>query len=93
MLPRRASPSLSLSAPTGRRSAPVEYPAPGTLMLGSQLVFRRLILGVAGNPLVSRMVTRHGLSLGARRFVAGETLEEGLRVVAALRARGMSATL
>lgn len=62
-------------------------------MLGSQLVFRRLILGVAGNPLVTRMVTRHGLSLGARRFVAGETLEEGLRVVSALRARGMSVTL
>ncbi|HEY8426116.1 MAG TPA: proline dehydrogenase family protein [Limnochordales bacterium] len=62
-------------------------------MLGSQLVFRRLLLGVAGNPVVSRMVTRHGLSLGARRFVAGETLEDGLRAVASLRARGMSATL
>ncbi|HEY8498199.1 MAG TPA: proline dehydrogenase family protein [Limnochordales bacterium] len=62
-------------------------------MLASDRVFRRLILGVAGHPTVSRVVTRHGLSLGARRFVAGETLREGLGAVASLRARGLLATL
>ncbi|MBE3599579.1 MAG: proline dehydrogenase family protein [Limnochordaceae bacterium] len=50
-------------------------------------------MGVAGNPAVTRLATRHGLSLGARRFVAGETLEEGIAAVRALRARGMLATL
>ena len=62
-------------------------------MLSTDLAFRRLILGVAANPAVTRVVTRHGLALGARRFVAGETLEEGLQAVAALKARGLLATL
>lgn len=62
-------------------------------MLGTDLAFRRLILGIAGNPAVSRVVTRHGLSLGARRFVAGETLQEGLQAAALLKTRGLLATL
>lgn len=63
------------------------------LLLGTDRAFRRLILGIAANPAVSRVVTRHGLALGARRFVAGETLQEGLQAVAALKARGLLATL
>lgn len=55
--------------------------------------FRRVVLGVAGNPAVSRLATRHGLSLGARRFVAGERLEQGLEAVEQLRAHGILATL
>ncbi len=39
------------------------------------------------------LVRRHGFALGARRFVAGETLEEGLRVVADLERRGFLVTL
>lgn len=62
-------------------------------MRSTDLAFRRMILGVAGNPGVTRLVTRHGLTLGARRFVSGETLEEGIQAVAALKARGLLATL
>ncbi|MBV8068160.1 MAG: proline dehydrogenase family protein [Candidatus Eremiobacteraeota bacterium] len=37
---------------------------------------RAAILGAADSPLVRRAVTRYGMRLGARRFVAGETAAE-----------------
>lgn len=51
---------------------------------------RSLILAAAGNPLAQRLVTKYGFSLGAGRFVAGETAEQFLDTAAALNARGFS---
>lgn len=41
---------------------------------------RAVILSAANNPLVRRGVTRYGMRLGARRFVAGESIAEFLPV-------------
>jgi len=57
------------------------------------VVARKLILGLAGNTLVSRAMTRHGLRAGAGRFVAGETLESALSVTAELNRQGLAVTL
>ncbi|HEY8531701.1 MAG TPA: hypothetical protein VIL08_05590, partial [Limnochorda sp.] len=54
---------------------------------------RALVLGLAQQPWLSRAITRHGMRLGARRFVAGETLDEALAVVAGLNKAGIEATL
>lgn len=56
-------------------------------------LFRRVILGLAANPLVAGAVTRHGLSVGAARFVAGETAGEAIAAVRALNRSGLKATL
>lgn len=56
-------------------------------------VARSVILGVAGNRLVSNFVTKYGLSLGASRFVAGQTLEEAIEAVKQLNGKGICATL
>ena len=52
---------------------------------------RKVILAAATNPLVDGLVRRYGMRLGAARFVAGETLEEALDVLAALNAKGLHA--
>ena len=57
------------------------------------MVFRRVILSVAARPAVVRVMSRHGLSMGARRFVAGVTLDEGVRAARDLKARGLLSTL
>lgn len=54
---------------------------------------RALVLGLAQQPWLSRTITRHGMRLGARRFVAGETLDEAMEVVAGLNQAGIEATL
>jgi len=54
---------------------------------------RAVVLGLAQQRWVSRFIPRHGLLLGARRFVAGERLEDGLAVVARLNREGIEATL
>jgi proline dehydrogenase len=52
-----------------------------------------LILGITNRRLVRKLATgRAGRSV-ARRFVAGEDIEDALKVVKALNARGMSASL
>lgn len=51
---------------------------------------RAAILAAADNPLVRKGVTRYGMRLGARRFVAGETIAEFLPVVREANARGFS---
>lgn len=51
--------------------------------------FRKGILVATGNPVVSRSVRRHGMRLGASRFVAGETLDECLAVLRRLNAEGL----
>ncbi len=52
---------------------------------------RRAILAAVASPRVRRLVRRHGMRLGASRFVAGETLDECLDVLAALNAQGLHA--
>jgi proline dehydrogenase len=56
-------------------------------------MFRQVILTVAGNPVVSKTVKRYGLQLGARRFVAGETLDDAVAATRALNREGIMATL
>ena len=52
---------------------------------------RKSILAVATNRHVHRFMNRYGMRLGAARFVAGETLDECLDVLAGLNARGLHA--
>jgi proline dehydrogenase len=52
---------------------------------------RKLILASAGNPLVRRFVSAHGMRLGASRFVAGETLDECVVVLKRLNGLGLAA--
>ena len=52
---------------------------------------RRTILAAADSPGVQRVVRRHGMRLGAARFVAGETLGECVLVLRRLNDRGLHA--
>lgn len=53
-------------------------------------MMRSALLGAADNHALRRFMYRHGMSLGARRFVAGETLDEFLAVVRKMNARGFT---
>jgi proline dehydrogenase len=53
--------------------------------------FRKAILATADSARVQRLVRRHGMRLGAGRFVAGETLEECAAVLRELNRRGLHA--
>jgi proline dehydrogenase len=55
-------------------------------------VLRQTILAVADAPLVQHQVERYGRRL-VSRFVAGDTVEDGLRVAEELRAQGLAAIL
>jgi proline dehydrogenase len=57
--------------------------------LGTAL--RRAILATAESPHVQRLVRRYGMRLGAGRFVAGETLDEAVRVLRSLNEKGLRA--
>lgn len=52
---------------------------------------RRAILSATESARLRRLVDRYGMRLGAARFVAGETLEECLDVLATLNAKGLKA--
>jgi proline dehydrogenase len=52
-------------------------------------VFRSGILVATGNPLVTRVVRRHGMRLGAARFVAGESFDEAIPVLRGLNRKGL----
>ncbi len=52
---------------------------------------RRALLAAAERPGVQRLVRRHGMRLGAARFVAGETLDEAVPVLRGLNERGLLA--
>jgi proline dehydrogenase len=54
-------------------------------------VSRAAILRAAESPRIRRVVRRYGMRAGAARFVAGETLEECLAVLARLNADGLFA--
>lgn len=51
---------------------------------------RSALLSAADNRSLQRFMYRHGMNLGARRFVAGETLDEFLKVVRAVNDRGFT---
>lgn len=55
------------------------------------VVARGAILRAAESPRVNRLVSRHGMRLGARRFVPAETLDEIVPIFRALNARGVRA--
>ncbi|HWI63941.1 MAG TPA: proline dehydrogenase family protein [Symbiobacteriaceae bacterium] len=57
------------------------------------LLYRKAVLAVAGNRAVSATAQRVGMKLGASRFVAGETLDQALAVVADLNRRGILVTM
>jgi proline dehydrogenase len=52
---------------------------------------RKAILAAADSPSVRRFVRRYGMRLGAGRFVAGETLDDAIRVLGALNEQGLYA--
>jgi proline dehydrogenase len=54
-------------------------------------LLRRLILGAAHNPRITALVRRHGMRMGAARFVAGETLDACVAALRGLNARGLVA--
>jgi proline dehydrogenase len=56
-------------------------------------ILRETILRLADSTELRRFVTRHGRSLGAYRFVAGDTLAEAVPVVRGLNRQGIAATL
>ena len=58
------------------------------------MLMRDLIFWLSTKRAFTRPIGRTGMRLGfARRFIAGETLEDGLRVAAELNARGMQVNL
>lgn len=72
-------------------------PAPGAprsrlLSASGEVVhgaLRRAILAAADSPTIRRLVERHGMRLGAARFVAGETLDEAVPVLRRLEEQGL----
>ena len=57
--------------------------------MNANAVARKAILGAADNPHVRRLVSRHGMRLGGSRFVAGETMDDAVRVLRSLNDRGL----
>jgi proline dehydrogenase len=62
-------------------------------MAAFELLARKAIMSVAQNRAVRSAATRHGMRLGAARFVAGEDLHTALRAVAELNRVGIWGTL
>ncbi|WP_274651586.1 proline dehydrogenase family protein [Paenibacillus humicola] len=60
--------------------------------IGTRL-FRSALLGLAGNRAARAFSERYGMRLGARRFVAGETMEEALAQAKRLNGTGIAVTL
>ncbi|MBW7458245.1 proline dehydrogenase, partial [Paenibacillus sepulcri] len=60
--------------------------------IGNRL-FRSALLGLAGNRAARALSQRYGMKLGARRFVAGETMEEAIVQAKRLNAEGIAVTL
>lgn len=56
-------------------------------------MFREVVLGLGGNPVVEGMVKRYGMQLGAARFVAGNTLPEAIERIREINGRGVMVTL
>lgn len=58
------------------------------------MLMRNLIFWLSAKKAFTQPIARTGMRLGfARRFIAGETLEDGLRVAAELNAKGLKANM
>src|SRR4051794_30994112 len=51
---------------------------------------RRVVFAGADSPRVRRLVRRHGMKLGAGRFVAGETIDDAVPVLRRLNRQGLA---
>jgi proline dehydrogenase len=58
-------------------------------VLNANAALRKVILTAADNRQVRRVVSKHGMRLGGSRFVAGETMDDSVRVLRALNDRGL----
>lgn len=54
---------------------------------------KNFLLFMSKNRLLNRTAKKYGLLLGAKRFVAGETIEEAVQVIKQLNTRGITVTL
>lgn len=61
-----------------------------TLTAPINSVMRSALLGAADSRPLQRFMYRHGMTLGARRFVAGETLDELVTAARAMNERGFA---
>lgn len=59
--------------------------------MNANAVMRKVILSAAENPQVRRVVSKHGMRLGGSRFVAGETMDDCVRVLRELNEKGLYA--
>jgi proline dehydrogenase len=57
--------------------------------VNANAVLRKAILTAADNPQVRRVVSKHGMRLGGSRFVAGETMDDSIRVLRELNDKGL----
>jgi proline dehydrogenase len=65
--------------------------AAGSLDTAFNATARKAILAAADNTRVQSLVRKHGMRLGAARFVAGETLDDCIAVLRRLNAQGLHA--
>lgn len=56
-------------------------------------MFREMVLGLGGNPMVEGAVKRYGMQMGAARFVAGSTLPEAIEHIREINRHGVKVTL
>lgn len=59
----------------------------------ADLLLRKMVFAVAGNPMVRRSFEKYGMRCGVSRFVAGETLSESVEKVRRLNGQGLLATM
>jgi proline dehydrogenase len=76
---------------TAPRPAGAPTPRADRAAAAANALVRKAILAAAGDPRVRRVVGKHGMRLGAARFVAGETLDEAVAVLRGLNECGLAA--
>ncbi len=54
---------------------------------------RKIVLGIAGNRVITNFINKHGMKLGAKRFIAGENLKDVAKNVQGLNADGLVVTI
>src|SRR4051794_32133730 len=91
-VPAATAPAAAMASMSSalRMVTTAAYPLPA-VRSAVNATMRKGILGLARSPRASAFVHRYGARLGARRFVAGETLDDALDVLARLNARGLHA--
>jgi proline dehydrogenase len=72
-----------------QRSGAPRLPPVASLNTAVTAVLRRAILAAAEASPIRRFVRRHGMRLGAARFVAGETLDQAVPVLRRLNEQGL----